>query len=69
MHFGEDTFGLGEKERKESDADGNSKENINYVSTLEGARISRSKVERGEMGLGAGGERGEWHGAQKRTRG
>lgn len=57
MHFGEDTFGLGEKERKESDADGNSKE-INYVSTLEGARISRSKVERAGNGPGSGsGER------------
>lgn len=48
VHFGEDTFRLGE-----SDADGNSKENINYVSTLEGAGISRSKVETGRDGPGS----------------
>lgn len=46
VHFGEDTFRLGE-----SDADGNSKENINYVSTLEGC-----KVETGGDGPGSGRE-------------
>lgn len=56
VHFGEDTFRLGEEERKESDADGKSKENINYVSTLEGAGISRSKVETGGDGPGSGRE-------------
>lgn len=57
VHFGEDTFRLGE-----SDADGNSKENINYVSTLEGAGISRSKVETG--GDGPGSRRGDRRVAQ-----
>lgn len=46
-HFRGDSFGLGEKERKESDVEGNSKENICYVSALEGAR-SPGKKRRGE---------------------
>lgn len=53
MHFRGDTFGLGEKERKESGAEGNSKENINHISALEGARIPRKK-KRGKEWAGSG---------------
>lgn len=50
MHFRGDTFGLGEKERKESGAEGNSKENINPISALEGARIPGKKKRGKEWG-------------------
>lgn len=50
MHFRGDMFGLGEKERKESGAEGNSKENINPISALEGARILGKKKRGKEWG-------------------
>lgn len=57
MHFRGDTFGLGEKERKESGAEGNSKENINPISALGGARIPGKKKRGKEWGSeGDGGQ-------------